>query len=87
MPADEGSMASISGFRILESLYDSPRTMVLRAIREQDQLPVILKFLKDGNLSTRDLGQYLQEYEILKILQGVPGVIKTYGWRESRTVS
>ena len=73
------SVLTLPSFRVNDSIYESPRTSVLKGVREADGLPVVLKLLKDEHLSSHDLAQYLQEYEIVKGLQDLPGVIRAYG--------
>jgi PAS domain S-box-containing protein len=58
------------GYQVLETLYESPRTVVHRALRESDETSVILKQLKALRPSQHDLVQYRHEYEVAHGLQG-----------------
>jgi predicted ATPase/signal transduction histidine kinase/tRNA A-37 threonylcarbamoyl transferase component Bud32 len=71
-------MITLTGYNILEQIYDSANSQVYRAIREQDQLPVILKILKQDYPTPQELTRYKQEYEIIRHLD-FEGVTKVYG--------
>ncbi|QDG50644.1 GAF domain-containing protein [Persicimonas caeni] len=58
------------GYRVVETLYESPRTIVHRARREADDQLVILKQLKITHPSPHDLVRFRTEYEIAHKLQG-----------------
>ncbi|MEA5533919.1 AAA family ATPase [Crocosphaera sp. XPORK-15E] len=68
----------IHGYKIQEKIHESSQSLVYRAIREHDQLPVILKNLKQSHPDPITISQFKQEYKILDHLN-LPGVIKTYG--------
>ncbi len=72
------SMFPTPNYQITQPLYDSDNTLVYRAIRLTDQLPVILKWPKTDTLSANQLARYEQEYELLQSLH-LPNVIKVYG--------
>ncbi|MBV6623359.1 MAG: AAA family ATPase [Rivularia sp. (in: Bacteria)] len=67
----------ISGYYVLEMLYDSSRTLVYRAIREYDQKPVVLKLLKNPHPSFSELLQFRNQYSIAKNIN-FSGIIQTY---------
>ncbi|MGI2903772.1 ATP-binding sensor histidine kinase [Tolypothrix sp. VBCCA 56010] len=71
------SQVSIPGYCINEQLYDGSRTLVYRAVREIDSLPVVIKLLKNPYPSFTELVQFRNQYTIAKNLN-VPGIIKTY---------
>ena len=58
-------MITISGFRNLEEVYLGQRTMVLRAERESDGLPVILKMLREEAPNHEEIQRVKREHEIL----------------------
>ena len=61
----------------LSSYIIAPETIVHRAIRVEDDYPVIVKFLKRDYPSFQELLQFRNQYTITKNL-ALPGVIKTY---------
>ncbi|MEM8780469.1 MAG: AAA family ATPase, partial [Cyanobacteria bacterium P01_G01_bin.49] len=68
----------INGYQIREKIYESSQSFIYRGYRDQDNLPVIFKTIKESYPNSITLSQFKQEYEILKNLN-FPGVIKTYG--------
>ena len=68
----------IPGFQISRKLHETDNTVVYRAIRRMDDLPVVLKMLNSQYPSPRALARYRQEYEIVSSLDA-PGVIKAHG--------
>jgi len=71
-------MYPLSGYRVLTQLYESANSLVYRALREQDNQPVILKVLKQDYPTPGELTRYRQEYDITRSLNQ-EGVIKAYG--------
>ena len=71
-------MMEIAGYTIEQHVYESRRTLIYRARREQDACPVILKILKADYPTPAELGRYRQEYELTRRLD-TPGVIRPYG--------
>lgn len=70
-------MSTIRGYTALEPIHDTVGSEVLRAKRDTDGLPVVLKVLKPAYPSSERLAWFKQEYERLRHLQfpGVVGVI------------
>ena len=66
-------MPQAADFHLKELLYESPSTRVLRALRQCDRRPVILKVLKEGDLAREHFERYQHEYELLKSLAS-PGI-------------
>ena len=59
----------VEGYQILEQPYSGTNTIVYRAVREADHLPVILKVVA-GDCPTADqLGRYRHEFEIINIIK------------------
>ena len=52
------SQVNIPGYCINEQLYDGSRTLVYRAVREIDSLPVVIKLLKNPYPSFTELVQF-----------------------------
>jgi len=71
-------MLNLSGYTVLNQIYESTNSSVYRGQRNQDHQPVILKFLKQDYPTPSALVRYKQEYEITKNLD-LDGVIKVYG--------
>ncbi|BAY11776.1 ATP-binding sensor histidine kinase [Calothrix sp. NIES-2098] len=71
------TQVSISGYQVMELIYDGSKTLVYRAIREQDSLRVIIKLLKNPYPSFSELVQFRNQYTIAKNLN-FPGIIQTY---------
>jgi PAS domain S-box-containing protein len=68
---------SILGYEVVEQLYVSSTTVVYRAIRNADQQPVIIKYLKSDYPTVHELLQFRNQYAIAKNLD-FPGVVKHY---------
>jgi predicted ATPase/class 3 adenylate cyclase/tRNA A-37 threonylcarbamoyl transferase component Bud32 len=73
-------MSFIHGFQVRERLYESKYSIVLRAIRDNDELPVVIKILKSDYPSTAELARYRWEFEITQGLE-LTGVIRSYELR------
>ena len=72
------TIANFSGYRINEQLYKGSRTLVYRAVREQDLRPVVIKLLRNEFPSFNELSQFRNQYEIAKKLNS-HNIITTYG--------
>ncbi|MDJ1184889.1 AAA family ATPase [Roseofilum casamattae] len=70
-------MLSLPGYQTLEKIYDSSNSEVYRAIRQQDNRPVILKVLKEDYPTPSELTRYKQEYQLTHSL-GLSGAIAAY---------
>ncbi|MCC5631788.1 trifunctional serine/threonine-protein kinase/ATP-binding protein/sensor histidine kinase [Nostoc sphaeroides CHAB 2801] len=68
---------SIPGYRISEELYNGFRTLVYRGYRETDELPVVIKLLKNPYPSFSELLCFRNQYTIAKNLNS-PLIIQTY---------
>ncbi len=77
-------MFSMPGYETLKKIYDSRSSLVYRARRKENDLPVVLKFLKKDYPTKEELVRYRQEYEITKFLNlsNTEGVIEVYGLEE-----
>jgi predicted ATPase/serine phosphatase RsbU (regulator of sigma subunit)/tRNA A-37 threonylcarbamoyl transferase component Bud32 len=74
-------MIEINGYQTIAQIYESDNSIVYRGIRQQDNLPVILKMLKQDYPTPAQLTHYRQEYEITRNLN-LEGVIKAYSLEE-----
>jgi PAS domain S-box-containing protein len=68
---------AISGYQIIEEIYESEKSLVYRGRRNQDAQPVILKVLKNNYPTPAEIARYQLEYEIIRNLN-LEGVIKGY---------
>lgn len=65
---------NISGYQIRELLFESARSVIYRATREADALPVILKCLNREYPSPGEITRFRREYEIGLKLSGHGGI-------------
>ena len=70
-------LSSIKQYQIIDIVHESNRSLIYRAIRKKDNLPVILKILKQDHPSIEELARYKQEYEIIRTLN-TNNAIKAY---------
>jgi PAS domain S-box-containing protein len=71
-------MTIIPGYHTLEQIYESPSSLVFRAVRPEDELPVVLKVLREDYPTPDEIIRYRQEYAITRNLQHISGVIGVY---------
>ena len=62
----------IPGYKVGEKISEGSKSIVFRAISEDNEKPVIIKTLKSTHPAQRDLLRIKHEYEILKKLN-IPG--------------
>lgn len=74
-------MIILPGIDIRAKIYESSNSLVYRGGREQDNLPIILKVLKQDYPTPVELIRYRQEYEITRSLS-LEGVIKVYSQQD-----
>ncbi|MEG3895232.1 MULTISPECIES: AAA family ATPase [unclassified Microcoleus] len=67
----------IFDYQIVETVYSGNRTLVYRAIRNKDLLPVIIKLLKNDYPTFSELVQFRNQYTIAKNLNS-PNIVQTY---------
>ncbi|MBD2206030.1 AAA family ATPase [Calothrix sp. FACHB-1219] len=70
-------MLNIPGYKIAKEIYNGSRTLVYRAIRETDALPVVIKLLKNPYPSFSELLSFCNQYSIAKNLNS-PLIIQIY---------
>ena len=70
-------MVSIVGYQILEEIYNGLRTIVYRAVRENDRKPVVIKLLKNPYPDFNELLQFRNQYTITQNINS-PIIIKNY---------
>lgn len=67
-------MIELKGYEIKEKIYGGQKTIVFRAVRKKDNLPVILKLLKEEYPDLKDIAKIEHEYEITRNLNVVSKV-------------
>ncbi|WP_254565823.1 AAA family ATPase [Oscillatoria sp. HE19RPO] len=75
--------AQIPNYQIVETVYSGSRTVVYRGIRTSDQLPVIIKLLKNDYPTFSELVQFRNQYTIAKNLNS-PLIVQTYSLEQYR---
>jgi predicted ATPase/serine phosphatase RsbU (regulator of sigma subunit) len=70
-------MSEMDNYEILSKIYESPNSLVYRAVRKSSLYPVLLKILKEDYPNPAEITRYKQEYEITRSLQ-IDGAIKVY---------
>lgn len=70
-------MISLTGYKITNQIHQSINSLVYRGIRKQDNLPVIIKVLRQDYPTPIQLTRYKQEYQITHDL-AIKGVVKAY---------
>ena len=72
-------MIVIPGYKVSAQISKSANSLVYRGYREQDNLPVIVKILKQDYPSPQELMRYEQEFEITQnYLNNVENTISSY---------
>ncbi|MEH2247991.1 trifunctional serine/threonine-protein kinase/ATP-binding protein/sensor histidine kinase [Nostoc sp.] len=70
-------MDKLLNYRISDQLYAGSRTLVYRAIREADQLPVVIKLLQQEYPTFNELLLFRNQYTIAKNID-LPGIVHPY---------
>ncbi|MEG5001992.1 ATP-binding protein, partial [Microcoleus sp. B4-D4] len=77
------TIAQILNYQIVETVYSGSRTVVYRGIRTSDQLPVIIKLLKNDYPTFSELVQFRNQYTIAKNINS-PLIVQTYSLEQYR---
>ncbi|MCV6637603.1 AAA family ATPase [Candidatus Albibeggiatoa sp. nov. NOAA] len=75
---------NISNYQIIEKIYESINSIVYRTIHNHDNLPVILKILKNDYPTTAEITRYHQEYSIISDLKDIEGIVNVYGLEKNK---
>ncbi len=70
--------------RVLDKIYESRASIIYRAVRGPEQLPVILKMLREEHPAPEDIVKYKQEYRIELSLKTLSSVIRAYSLEKYR---
>ncbi|MEH2205116.1 MAG: AAA family ATPase [Nostoc sp.] len=68
---------SMSGYKLIETLYQGSKTVVYRAIRLVDEEPVVIKILQVESPTFNELLQFRNQYTIAKNLN-IPSIVRPY---------
>ena len=66
---------TLTGYQLIEQIYNGSRTQVYRGVRSSDQKPVVIKLLKSEYPTFSELVQFRNQYTIAKNLD-LSGIIK-----------
>ncbi|MEW6351402.1 MAG: serine/threonine-protein kinase PknK, partial [Thermodesulfobacteriota bacterium] len=75
-------MRSISGYRILERIYESSGSVVYRARSDSDDKTVVVKVLNKPYPTRQEIIRYRREFQITRSLQDLPGIIRVHDLKE-----
>src|SRR5262249_31752955 len=70
-------MFVVRGYETTSQLHESEQSLIFRATREADGLPVVLKVLKDVQPPPERIARFKREYQIVKGLC-LPGVASVH---------
>jgi histidine kinase len=73
-------MITLPGYQVFEKRYESSRSLIYRAERNADQVPVLLKVLRQEYPSPKAIARFQMEYHLLQSLN-LEGVIQVYDWK------
>ncbi len=68
-------MIQLTRYTIVDKLHEGSESVIYRAIRDADQLPVVIKTPRSEYPTSRALANLQHEYSMLRALD-LPGVIK-----------
>jgi predicted ATPase/GAF domain-containing protein len=70
-------MFAVRGYETRSQLHEGEQSIILRAVRESDGLPVVLKILKDARPPPERIARFKREHQILQELD-LPGVVRVH---------
>ncbi|HEX8701936.1 MAG TPA: protein kinase, partial [Myxococcaceae bacterium] len=70
----------VPGYKLLGLFQTTSSNLLFQAVREGDQVPVIVKTPRTEHLGPRERARYQREYTILQRLQGARGVLAARGY-------
>ena len=72
----------LPGFEIREKLYESSRSLVLRARDPENDRSVIIKLLRNEHPGKEEIARYRHEYEMLTKMAPLESVVNVYELQE-----
>jgi predicted ATPase/signal transduction histidine kinase len=81
-------MIELPGYTLLNPLQARGSNLLYRALRDEDQQPVIIKTPRAEHPGPRERARFEYEHSLLRRLQGTPGVLLSHGYelRQDRPV-
>ncbi len=73
----DAPMDVIPGYQVSKKIYESANTLVYKALRERDNVPVVLKILKENYPTKEEIVRYKQEFYVTRHLD-FDGVARAY---------
>ena len=70
-------MIALDGYKVMQKLHETSRTIVYRSCDMAQQRPLILKYLNKEYPTPKEVARFRREFEILNGLE-LPGVIQVY---------
>lgn len=70
-------MDRASGYQVHATLYESPRTIIYRGVRAADELPVVIKSMRDEHPAPREVAELRREFRVARRIRA-PGVLQVY---------
>jgi len=71
-------MHEIPGYEIQDKIFESNHTIIYKAIRKGDDLPVVLKILHGDYPSPEEINRFQHEYNLIKKLDNTNGIITAH---------
>ncbi|MDY6824854.1 MAG: ATP-binding sensor histidine kinase [Thermodesulfobacteriota bacterium] len=71
-------MEQMNGYQLLDRIHGNDTYSVYKAIRQADAENVIIKRLSTRNPSQGDMARFKQEYELIKNIDDIDGIITIY---------
>lgn len=71
-------MLTLPHYQIQTPIYEGVRSLIYRAFRKEDHLPVILKLLKEDYPTPEMLSYFHREYDMMQYLNQVKGIVLAY---------
>ncbi|MGR8935928.1 MAG: AAA family ATPase [Gammaproteobacteria bacterium] len=69
---------ALPGYPVVDVIYESAKTVVYRAVREQDGVTVAIKTLRGEHPNRQEVARFCHEYHIRRKLLGASGVADAY---------
>ncbi|MEO0534038.1 MAG: AAA family ATPase [Cyanobacteria bacterium P01_A01_bin.123] len=71
-------MLDLPNYAITDVIYRGPKVDVYRGVRQADNLPVVVKLLKDQYPDLNDIARLRHEYQLVSELN-IDGIVRAYG--------
>jgi predicted ATPase/signal transduction histidine kinase len=78
-------MLTLSGYQVVDKIYESSKTLVYRGKRSADQKPVIIKLLKNKNSTPRELAVFRRQFTLANELN-LASIVRPYSLEASGNV-